>query len=330
MATSNHLAGACFGLLCLFSGGTVAACSQTATQGNDRQANSLLQQGRVQEAGTMLQQILASQPKNAVAHQLLCRVYYAQEMADPAVQECEAAVANAPEDSNSYLWLGRAYGYKASHVNPFAALGLAKKVHSSFEQAVALDPSNIAAMDDLGEYYVQAPSIVGGGLDKAEALAQKMLPGYPARAHRLRGLIAEKRKNMATAETEFKSAVAAAKIPESYIDLGHFYHRQNQSDKILPALQAGINADAKKDSSLVDAASILTSSNLAPELSETLLREYLTSPAKSDSAPAFKVHLQLGNLLNQHGDAAGARREYAAALSLAPNYAPAQKAEQGS
>jgi tetratricopeptide (TPR) repeat protein len=297
---------------------------------SDRQANALLQQGRMEEAITMLHEILASQPADALAHQLLCRAFYAQEMADNAIRECELAVANAPTDSNAQMWLGRAYGLKASHANPFAALGLAKKVHQAFERAVGLDPANVYAMNDLGEYYVQAPSIVGGGLDKAQSLAATMQPNFPSQSHRLEALIAERKKDTAMAEAEFKNAVAASKSPEAYIDLGHFYRRHNQSNKVLPTLQAGIDADRRKDAALVDAASILSAANLSPELAETLLREYLSSPAKSDDAPAFKVHLQLGDLLAQRGDPAGAHREYAAALALAPNYAPAHKAMQGS
>ncbi len=42
------------------------------------QANTLLQQGRVDEARHVLQQALSAQPGDAESHQLLCRVYYAQ------------------------------------------------------------------------------------------------------------------------------------------------------------------------------------------------------------------------------------------------------------
>jgi tetratricopeptide (TPR) repeat protein len=295
----------------------------------DRQANALLQQGRMEEAATLLHETLATQPTDALAHQLLCRVYYAQEMANEAIRECEQAAAHAPTDSDIQMWLGRAYGLKASHANPFAALGLAKKVHQAFERAVELDATNVYAMNDLGEYYVAAPSIVGGGLDKAETLAATMQPQFPSQSHRLSALIAEHRKDMATAESEFREAVAAGRTPEAYVDLGHFYRRMNQPDNVLAALQDAIEADRRKDAALVDAASILTAAHLSPELAEALLREYLTSPAKTDDAPAFKVHLQLGDLLAQRGDSAGAHREYATALALAPNYAPAHKAAQG-
>ena len=71
------------------------------------------------------------------SHQLLCRIYYAQDMADNAIHECELAVANAPSSSDNQMWLGRAYGFKASHASPFTALRLAIKVRTAFERAVA-------------------------------------------------------------------------------------------------------------------------------------------------------------------------------------------------
>jgi tetratricopeptide (TPR) repeat protein len=185
-------------------------------------------------------------------------------------------------------------------------------------------------MNDLGEYYVAAPALIGGGLDKAQVLAARMQPHFPAQAHRLLALIAEKKKQNTIAEAEFSNAVAAGRSPEAYIDLGHFYQRHNQPDKMVNALQAGITTDRRKGPSLVDAASILTDAHRSPELAETLLRAYLSSSAKTDDAPAFKVHVQLGELLAHRGDSAAAHREYAAALALASNYAPARKAMQGS
>jgi tetratricopeptide (TPR) repeat protein len=293
------------------------------------QADSLLQQGRVDEAAALLRQIVSTQPGNAKAHQLLCRVYYAQDMADAAIEQCELAAEADPTDSDTQMWLGRAYGMKASRANALSAFALARKVHSAFERSVQLNPANVHAMSDLGEYYVAAPAIVGGGLDKAQALAEKMQPYSPARYHRLLAEIASKKKDIATAEAEYRAAASAGKTPEAYIDLAQFYQEQGQPDKAVAAVQAGVEADRVRGSVLVDAASILTAANRSPELAERLLREYLSSSAKSDGAPAFKVHVQLGDILAKRGDTAGAHREYVAALALASNYVPARKAMQG-
>lgn len=298
--------------------------------GDNARANLLLQQGKVDQASALLQQTIAEQPSDAWAHALLCRTYYAQDMADAAVNECEKAAANAPNDSDTQLWLGRAYGLKASHANPIVAFSYARKVAASFQRAVALDSNNVQAMSDLGEYYVDAPGIVGGGIDKAQNLASQMRPRFPAQSHRLLALIAEKKGDLTTAESEFKAAADTAKTPEAYVDLGHFYQRHHQPDKAIAPLQSAIDADHHRDAALVDAASILTAAHRSPDLAESILREYLTSSAKSDAAPAFKVHVQLGNLLASRGDTVGARDQYAAALALASHYAPARKALQGS
>jgi len=310
-----------FLLAVLMSGfGNLYAQNSAATQ--------LLNQGRVDEAAAVIGKDLAKQSHDAQAHQLLCRINYAQDMGDAAVHECELATQYAANSANQ-MWLGRAYGLKASQANMLSAFGIAKKVHVAFERAVQIDQNNVEAMSDLGQFYVNAPGIVGGGTDRARELATRLMPRSAARGHRLLGQIAAKNKDLSTAETEFKAAIAAAKTPESWVDLGLFYQQNGQADKAMAALQSSIEANRQKNAALVDAASILTDLKQQPELAEKCLRDYLASPAKTDVAPAFKVHLQLGDLLKRRGDMAGAKREYAAALALASGFPPAVKAGQG-
>ncbi len=306
------------------------------------QAKAALQSGRVDEASALLRTTLTSQPNDAPAHLLLCRVFYAQDMADPAVHECELAVSNAPASSESHLWLGRAYGLKAGQANALSAFGLAKKVREEFERAAQLGPDVPRAASDLAQFYISAPGIAGGGTDKAQAVINRIEPRFPVYSHRLRALLAEKKKDTATAEAEFKNAIAAAKaLPQSgvaseapvtrtadaWIDLADFYQHHNQPDQSVTAIQSALALNPK-GSVLVDAASILTAAHRSPELAEKLLREYLASSVKSDESPAFKVHVQLGDLLKQRGDLAGAHQQYAAAVALASSFAPARKALQ--
>jgi tetratricopeptide (TPR) repeat protein len=293
------------------------------------QAMTLLNQGRVDDAAALLNRTLTHQANDAEAHLLLCRVYYAQDMGEAAVHECELATENNPASSVNQMWLGRAYGLKASQINMVSAFSVAKKVHRAFERAIELDPANVAAMSDLGQFYVSAPGIVGGGVDKAQALVSRLLPRSAARGHRLLAQIAQKNNDLGTAEAEFKSAIAAAKSPDAWVDLGLFYQQHSQPDKAVATIQTSIDANRTKNAALVDAASILTDLHRQPELAEKCLRDYLASPAKTDEAPAFKAHLQFGDLLKARGDQAGARREYAAALALASKFPPAIKAAQG-
>jgi tetratricopeptide (TPR) repeat protein len=286
----------------------------------------------VDEARSLLQTTLDREPGDSEAHQLMCRVYYSEDMADPAVHECELAVelgTNPSLASDNRLWLGRAYGLKAGHANVIIAFGLAKRVRVAFEQAVELDGNNVHALSDLGQYYATAPGIVGGGTDKALAVAAKMESRFPSQAHRLRAFAAVSNKDYATAEAEFRAEVAAGRRPEAYVDLAAFYADRRRADDAMQTLQKAVAADASKDAALVDVASILTEIHRSPDLAMQLLRAYLSSPAKTEEAPAFKVHRQLAGLLAKSGDQVGQQREIAAALALASGYKPAHSSSEG-
>jgi len=300
--------------------------------GGNAPAYHALQEGRVDDAAILLRSTLAANPEDATAHQFLCRVFYAQDEADEAIHQCElaAAIATSPEQaSDNQLWLGRAYGMKARHAGLIAGFALARKVQASFARAVELNPSNLAALNDLGEYDVAAPFVVGGGADKAQALAARMMPRYPAAAHRLLARMADADNNLATAESEFKQAVAVQHSPEAWIDLAQFYQTRARPDDALAAIKAGLAADRTHGPVLVDAASILTAAHRAPDLAERCLRDYLASHAKSDAAPAFKVHLQLSRLLAARGDSSDANREIEAAAALAVFFARNTRPAQG-
>src|ERR1019366_8680520 len=120
-------------------------------------------EGRVGDASIMLRSALAANPADATAHLLLCRVNYAQDEADAAIHECQLAASaqnvSSALASDNHMWLGRAYGMKARHAGFIGGFPLARKVQASFARAVELNPNNVAALNDLGEYDVAAPFV---------------------------------------------------------------------------------------------------------------------------------------------------------------------------
>ena len=285
-----------------------------------------LQQGRANDALELLQPATAAGNNDAEAQQFLCRLALQLERWNEAVAACEKAVALDENSSNNHLWYGRALGEKANRVAFFKAYGLAKRVKAEFETAVALDPRNTEALADLGEYYTEAPAIVGGGKDKAAAIASKLDDVDRARAEELRGRIAASNKDTAAAEQHFRQAIAASPRPASYwMVLGSFYQKQNDLDRMQEAIHSGLEAGGARGEPLVDAAHLLTRTGQDPQTAIRLLREYLASPEKSEDEPAFRVRLFLANLLNKQGDAAGAAREIQAASDIASVYHPTKQ-----
>jgi tetratricopeptide (TPR) repeat protein len=102
------------------------------------------------------------------------RELYAQGDLKAAVGVFEALVRREPLVSDYHLWLGRAYGRLAQRAGWMDAIGLALKTRHSLERAVELDDRNVAALDDLRQYYLRAPAFLGGDPAKAAALAQRV------------------------------------------------------------------------------------------------------------------------------------------------------------
>jgi tetratricopeptide (TPR) repeat protein len=288
--------------------------------------SDMLAAGRVDDAITTLSTKLNSAPNDAVSYNLLCRAYFAVTNWDRAIAACEKAVSLEPNRSEYHLWLGRTYGEKADASNFFTAAGLAKKVRNEFERAVQLDPSNVAARTDLAEFYLEAPGIVGGGQDKARAQAETVAKLNPAKAHWIQGRIAEKNKDVATAEKEYRAAIEASHGgANAWLNLALFYRKAGRLDEMQEALKKAASAPMDQPEVLVDAASTLLRANRDLPFATQLVRRYLSSTTV-EQAPPFKAHYLLGNILEKQGDKEGAVREYQTALTLAKDFGRAREA----
>jgi tetratricopeptide (TPR) repeat protein len=293
----------------------------------DSADSKLLAEGRVDEAVASLQRRISSAPNDADSYSLLCRAYFALGDWDKGIAACEKAVSLAPENSQYHLWLGRIYGEKADHAGFLTAAGLAKKVRDEFETAVRLNPDSAEARTDLAEFYMDAPGIVGGGRDKAEAQAQKLATIDPVRAGWVKGTLAEKRKDLVAAENEYRAAVEASHgAALAWLNLAYFYRHNGRLDAMEDAIQHAISAPMDQPEVLMESANMLLRTKRDLPQATQLLRRYLSPGPTVEAAPAFRAHYLLGTALEQQGDKQAAAREYRAALSLARSFALAQTA----
>ncbi len=290
-------------------------------------ADKLMSEGRVDDAILVLQNGLNTAPNDAGAHNLLCRAHFTLGNWDRGISACEKAVSLEADNSQYHLWLGRIYGEKADRANFLSAAGLAKKVRTELEAAVSLDPNNAAARIDLAEFYIEAPGIVGGGKDKAEAQAEKLAALDPVKAGWVKGRLAEKKKDLAAAELAYRQAVEASHgRADAWVNLGRFYRNSGRLPEMQEAIQHVSSAPLPQPSILMDAAEVLIRTGRDLPTAVQLLRRYISSNASAEDDPLFKAHYVLGTVLEQQGDKAAAAQEYRAALGLAKEYSVAQTA----
>lgn len=290
------------------------------------EAHSALQAGEATKALGLLQAVPQPGPDAAAARNLECRVRFTLQQWSAAAKACAQAVRLDGGNSNYHMWLGRAVGEEASQASFLSAYSLAKQARQEFETAVRLDPRNAAALGDLGEFYVEAPGIVGGGLDKAESVAEELDRIDRARAAELRGRIAGANKDYAAQEADFKQAIALSSHPSrAWASLASFYRARRNWAQMQWAVRNCALAAARDPHSgvaLFNGASVLIQANQEPELAAKMLEDYLNGPSKTEEGPAYLAHAWLASLKAQLGDPEGAQQEQFAARALAGEYLP--------
>ena len=147
---------------------------------------------------------------SAQAYGLMGRDYFMLGDYKKAADAFERAFAAEPSNSEYAHWLGRTLGRRAETSSPLLAPMHAAKARAYFEKAVALDPNNEEALNDLFDYYLEAPGFLGGGYNKAEEIAKRIAVRNVAEGHFAQAQLADRRKQFDTAEEQLRRAMELA------------------------------------------------------------------------------------------------------------------------
>ena len=290
--------------------------------------NAALQSGQADKAIALLSALPEKGQNSGAALNLSCRVRYTLGQWDAAVRDCEQAVRLEPQNARHHLWLGRSLGEKANRSTFLTAFSLGKRVVQEFQRATQLDSQDAEALFDLGTFYVEAPSVVGGGFDKAESVIAELDRVDPARAWELRSQLDAHKKDHAAAENDLKKAISVSRHPAfQWASLARFYEerkRWDEMDAAVHSCQLSASKDSHAGVALYDAAGVLIMAKRDPALAAQMLEEYLAGPSKTEEAPAFVAYGRLAFLQQEMGDAANAQVNQAAAYQMAHEYQATQ------
>lgn len=216
-----------------------------------------------------------------------------------ATEVLEKAASIEPDDALTLYWLGRTYARRAETSNPFSAPGWASKARQMFEKSVAIDPTNKDATGDLLDYYLQAPGFLGGGIQKAEALAKVIGERDPAEGHYAEAMIEDRRKNYDKAEEHFRHAAdLAPKQVGRFIDLAKYLAKRGRIQESEAIWEQAARLAPNSPKVKFERAHTYIDEKRNLQQARELLEEYLHAPLTPNDPPRHEAE----TLLRKIGD----------------------------
>ena len=205
----------------LFACGAIlsAADSPESPQG-------LIEAGHFKRARAIVEPILQKNPNDAEAAYMLSEIKEAFGDLEGATTLAEKAVSLDAKNAHYHLQLGQLYGQAAQKASIFKQLGLAHKFKSELQTALSIDPKLLDAQEDMMEFYLQAPGIVGGDKKQAHAIADEIAKINPVRGFLAQARLAQEAKDTSAEEAARLKAVQTD--PHDYnalMALAGFYTR---------------------------------------------------------------------------------------------------------
>jgi Flp pilus assembly protein TadD len=237
-----------------------------------------------------LRELERVEPKSAEALALMGKAYYGQGKFKEASEALERAVAAEPQNAHYWNWLGKAFGRRAEFSSFLTAPRYASQCRRAFEKAVELEPANVKALSDLFSYYLDAPGFLGGGVEKAEAIAGRIRQLDPAEYHWTQAELANKRKEFGSAEQHLRRAAELApKHVGRLLDVARFlarHGRRAESDAIFEQAKRMAPEDPEI---LFAQAGAYIDGNREPDRARALLKQYLASNLTPGHPPRWEA-----------------------------------------
>lgn len=169
-------------------------------------AEKLYQQEKYQQAKTLFESYLKSNPNNYKAIEYLGDIAGHQKNWDEAIKQYKILKIKFSKTASYWYKYGGALGMKAKSVNKFKALGMIDEIENSFLTAAKLDEKHIETRWALVMLYIELPGIVGGSESKATKYSNELMELSKVDGYLSKGYIDEYFNRYKKAETNYIKA----------------------------------------------------------------------------------------------------------------------------
>jgi tetratricopeptide (TPR) repeat protein len=239
---------------------------------------------------------------------------------DAVISHARRAIKRDKKNSGYHMTLARGYGMKAMEGGLTSAF-YAGKYKSECKLAIEYDPRNIDAHMGLLQFYVMAPGLMGGSLEKAEETAERVAALDPFIGRLAAGFVAWQSDDLEGAEREY---VAAARIDtldtEGWKALARFYTEVGRYGEAIALGDRILALDPGEVSAVYQRARAYLLQGEDLEAAEAGFRRYIESDERPGQPTLASAYWRLGQVYEKGGDLDSARREWERAVELAPEH----------
>jgi len=273
---------------------------------------------------------------------------------DAAEKFAERAVAANPKDARYHWCLSNVLGSKAEKASVLSQIGLGRRFKKEADLALSLDPNLPGAIENMAQFYIHAPGVIGGDKTKARVLIDQLIKIDPLKGYRVEFDLAQAEKRKPDFGEMVSKALEAR--PQNYdVQVAYANYRLGQKKfdeaeqhareaiRLAPdrvqaySIEAVVMvfkdqwADldaflAQAEKTVPDcllpysrAANNCLGRKLELPRAERYFRKYLTQEPEPNMPNFANIHWRLGLVMEQMGRKADAIAEWQAAVKLDPN-----------
>jgi tetratricopeptide (TPR) repeat protein len=272
-----------------------------------------------------------SAPGEAAPAYYLGRIAFQQTDADESIRQFERCTSIDDRNAECHAWLGNALGMTAQRTSKFKLPFLVKRTKREFDRAIEIDPTNLDGRMGQLQYYLYAPGIFGGSIEKAREQAAEIDRHDKMRGAIASGVIADHEKDAKAGEAAYQRAISVA--PDSaagYNGLANLYVREARwADAFATLDRTAARVPAERNVPIRFARVAVLSGEQLRRGEDGVKRWIANPPSQANSDTKAMAHLRLGQVYEKTSRSELARTEYDQAIRINPRLDEARKALDG-
>ena len=291
-------------------------------------AVKLYESGKYDEAFKIFSSVKKGTPQYAECRYKMGMISMHKRLLSDAEDYFGQAVAANDKIASYHIAMVSLYGQIITDANPLRQAILAPKIKSHLEAAALIDPANLGVRVMLLGFYIRAPRIMGGDIEKAKKTADDIMKIDRAEGNRALGMVAQFEEKPADAERFFRTALLLT--PDSvkhYTQLASFFQLASRYDEALDIYEKAVVKFPKNRNMLYQAGRVAAMSGTKNgEKGKKYLSAFIEQVPDKSNRNLANAYYFLGVIEKDRKNTSAALGYFNAALKINPNHRQSKEA----